>query len=108
MESHLMASATSTSSVDAAQLAIASMPSRAKPPTLQNGDRLNRTEFERRYSAMPELKIAELINGIVYMGPPVSTSHGTPHGAMTAWMGVYVAHTPGLAFVPNVTVRLDE
>ena len=28
---------------------------------LENGDRLTREEFERRYSAMPHLKKAELI-----------------------------------------------
>jgi hypothetical protein len=33
----------------------------------QSADRLNRYEFERRYNAMPNLKKAELIEGIVYM-----------------------------------------
>ena len=37
-------------------------------PPLKNGDRLRRAEFERRFDAMPELKKAELIKGIVYMG----------------------------------------
>ncbi len=36
-------------------------------PPLENGDRLNRCEFERRYNAMPHLKKAELIEGVVYM-----------------------------------------
>jgi len=30
-------------------------------PILENGDRLTRAEFERRYDAMPELDKAELI-----------------------------------------------
>jgi hypothetical protein len=34
-------------------------------PPLQNGDRLTRDEFERRYHAMPQLKHAELIEGVV-------------------------------------------
>jgi len=34
-------------------------------PRLQNGDRLTRVEFERRYLAMPEVKKAQLIEGIV-------------------------------------------
>ncbi len=38
---------------------------------LENGDRLTRAEFERRYDAMPELKKAELIEGEVYMPSPV-------------------------------------
>ena len=35
-------------------------------PRLENGDKLTRREFERRYNAMPNLKKAELIEGIVY------------------------------------------
>ncbi len=37
-------------------------------PPLENGDRLTRDEFERRYEAMPHLKKAELIEGEVYIG----------------------------------------
>ena len=36
-------------------------------PPLEQGDRLTRDEFERRYDAMPNLKKAELIEGVVYM-----------------------------------------
>ncbi len=36
-------------------------------PPLENGDRLNRDEFERRYEAMPSLKKAELIEGVVHL-----------------------------------------
>ena len=39
---------------------------------LENGDRLSVAEFERRYEAMPELKKAELINGIVYIPSPIT------------------------------------
>ncbi len=34
---------------------------------LENGDKLTRAEFERRYEAMPHLKKAELIEGVVYV-----------------------------------------
>jgi len=37
---------------------------------LENGDRLTRAEFERRYDAMPGVKKAELIEGVVYMPSP--------------------------------------
>ena len=43
-----------------------SEPPAAVPP-LENGDRLSRAEFERRYDAMPDLKKAELIEGEVYV-----------------------------------------
>ena len=39
-------------------------------PPLQHGDHLTVAEFERRYEAMPELKKAELINGVVYIPSP--------------------------------------
>jgi hypothetical protein len=43
-------------------------------PPLEPGDRLSRDEFERRFAAMPKLKKAELIEGVVYMPSPVQTS----------------------------------
>lgn len=77
------------------------------PPPLQNGDRLRSREFLRRYEGMPELKKAELIEGIVYMGSPVSATHGEPDGLVHTWLGLYAAHTPGVRFFPNTTVILD-
>ncbi|MFM6453567.1 MAG: Uma2 family endonuclease, partial [Planktothrix sp.] len=44
---------------------------------LENGDQLTRIEFERRYAAMSDVKKAELIEGIVYMGAALRyQSHG--------------------------------
>ena len=75
---------------------------------LENGDRLTRSEFERRYQAMPLLKKAELIEGVVYVPSPVRyTSHAKPHGFVVAWISVYAAATPGVDFGDNATVRLD-
>lgn len=36
-------------------------------PPFNAGDRLSRAEFERRYQAHPEIKKAELIEGVVYL-----------------------------------------
>ncbi len=47
------------------------------PPALEPGDRLTRAEFERRYAAMPHVKKAELIEGVVYVPSPVRYDHGT-------------------------------
>ena len=77
------------------------------PPALQNGDRLRSQEFLRRYEAMPELKKAELIEGIVYMGSPVSAEHGEADGLIHGWLWTYATHTPGVRFFPNTTVILD-
>lgn len=74
---------------------------------LENGDRLTRAEFERRYTAMPFLKKAELIEGKVYMPSPVRMAHGAPHALLMTWAGVYCASTPDVQFADNATVRLD-
>lgn len=77
-------------------------------PPLENGDRLTRQEFERRYHAMPHIKKAELIAGVVYMPSPVRFhSHAQPHGQVMTWLGVYCAATPGVLLADNATVRLD-
>ena len=76
-------------------------------PPLQNGDRLSRDEFERRYDAMPDLKKAELIKGVVYMGSPVRfVKHGEPHARLLTWLGTYAAFTQGVGLGDNATVRL--
>jgi Uma2 family endonuclease len=75
---------------------------------LESGDRLTRAEFERRYDAMPDIKKAELIEGVVYVPSPVrSASHAQPHGLIITWLGVYAAATPGVELNDNATVRLD-
>ncbi|MBI4769287.1 MAG: Uma2 family endonuclease [Chloroflexi bacterium] len=81
----------------------------ARPlPPLENGDRLTRREFERRYQARPDLKKAELIEGVVYMPSPVHfQAHSEPHAVVITWLGVYLSATPGLRLGDNATVRLD-
>ncbi|MBF2004222.1 MAG: Uma2 family endonuclease [Chlorogloeopsis fritschii C42_A2020_084] len=77
-------------------------------PLLENGDRLTRDEFERRYHAMPDLKKAELIEGVVYVPSPLRYyRHGRPHAHIMAWLGLYSSATPGVEFADNATVRLD-
>jgi Uma2 family endonuclease len=79
-------------------------------PPLENGDRLSRAEFERRYLASPHIKKAELIEGVVYMPSPVRIKrHAKPHVLLSGWLCHYIASTPGLElFGDNGTVRLDE
>lgn len=75
---------------------------------LETGDRLTRTEFERRYSARPQLKKAELIEGVVYVPSPARyDGHGLAHAAMLGALHCYAAHTPGVGIADNATVRLD-
>jgi Uma2 family endonuclease len=78
-------------------------------PPLESGDRLTRHEFERRYAAMPHLKKAELIEGVIYVPAALRfRSHGQPQGDLITWLGVYRAFTPNIALGDNPTVRLDR
>lgn len=77
-------------------------------PRLENGDRLSRHEFERRYAAMPNKRKAELIEGVVYMPSPLRfEGHAKPHGRLVIWLGVYQISTPGVDLGIEPTVRLD-
>ena len=77
-------------------------------PPLENGDRLTRYEFERRYDAISNLKKAELIEGVVYMSAALCfRSHGQPHASLMTWLGNYAVSTPGVALGDAPTVRLD-
>src|SRR3989442_15586699 len=82
----------------------------ATEPTLESGDHLTRAEFERRYRQRPDIRKAELIDGVVYvMTSPVRIrKHGSPHSRIITWLGTYEAATPGVEVGDNSTVRLDE
>ncbi|MEA3342374.1 MAG: Uma2 family endonuclease [Chloroflexota bacterium] len=83
-------------------------PSVMYPLPLENGARLNRLEFERRYEAMPHVKKAELIEGVVYMPSPVHyDSHSRPHAYVVGWLVFYCSVTPHIDLGDNATVRLD-
>jgi Uma2 family endonuclease len=78
-------------------------PRRELPP-LQSGDRLTGVEFERRATDAR----AELIDGVVYMGPPVSYEHGDHQALLLTWLGTYAVGTPGVRASAEPTLRLDE
>ena len=84
----------------------------ANPPSsvtiLENGDRLNREEFERRYT-VSNIKKAELIEGIVHVASPLRfTSHGKPHSQIIGWLVTYQSMVTGLEVGIEPTVRLDD
>jgi Uma2 family endonuclease len=75
---------------------------------LESGDRLTRAEFERRYACHPEIRRAELIEGVVYVASPVKIEHhGNPHFRIITWLGAYEASSDGVIGADNATVRLD-
>jgi Uma2 family endonuclease len=93
------------------QIANRVTPSILKPariPPLQNGDQLDREEFERRWDAMPDLKKAELIEGTVYIAAALSHDfHSAPHFDLISMLGVYRMSTPGVVGGDNGSIRLD-
>jgi len=83
--------------------------SRRSAVWLENGYRLTTPEFLRRWEALPQIKHAELIDGIVYMPPPLrADSHAEPDGLTHLWLGFYAAQTNGAKFYANPTLILDS
>ncbi|MBX2999036.1 MAG: Uma2 family endonuclease [Caldilineaceae bacterium] len=76
-------------------------------PPLHNGDRLSRAEFEQIYKARPDIKKAELIEGVVYMSSPLYADHAEAHSDIDGWLAVYRSTTPGIRVMNNLSVRLD-
>lgn len=77
-------------------------------PRLHNGDHLDADEFMRRYDAMPDVKKAELIDGVVYIlsSPLRADVHGDPHAELIGWLCTYRLRTPNVRVSDNATVRL--
>ena len=81
---------------------------RDQVPRLENGDQLTAREFLRRYSAMPEVKKAELVNGVVHIAGAVRTDlHADPHGFIVGWLGNYAFATAGTRGSTSGTLRLS-
>jgi Uma2 family endonuclease len=76
---------------------------------LENGARLGSDEFMRRYESSPDSLKAELINGIVYMAPPVTEEHhGNPDNHLQGWLYSYAAHTEGVRAASNSTLKFAD
>lgn len=76
--------------------------------TFESGDRLSRAEFERRYETHPEIKKAELVEGIVYVTHRVRLDHGRLHALLVGWLGWYSVDKPGTDVADSASVRLDH
>lgn len=80
---------------------------RTEVPPLRDGERLTRAEFERRWDAMPEVKKAELIDGVVSM-PALTRDHAVPHFDLIGWLWMYRILTPGTEGADNASVQFDD
>jgi Uma2 family endonuclease len=72
-------------------------------PELKAGDNLTREDFVERCEGKSELKIAELIGGIVYMPSPLSAEHAETDSDVQLWLGNYAVGTPGCKAGVNAT-----
>ncbi len=78
------------------------------PPPLRSGDRLSRAEFEWRYQAHPEIKKAELIEGVVYVDALLPFwQFARLRFDVAGWLGQYQAKTPNVMGGSHATLRLD-
>lgn len=77
-------------------------------PALESGDHLTRREFHRIYSKRPDIKKAELVEGIVYVASPVSAQHAELLLAVVGWLYAYVAMAPGVRGYTDGTVQIDD
>jgi len=66
-----------------------------RPPGLVTGERLTVDEFLRRWEELPDLKHAELIDGIAFVSSPVSLEHSRLDMRIIWWLSHYACLTPG-------------
>ena len=80
---------------------------RQKVRPLQNGDRLSLAEFKQLYAQHPEIRRAELIEGVVYVASPVYFPHAQAQASAITWLGVYHSQTPKTKVTGEQSVELD-
>ena len=61
---------------------------------LVTGDRMTRDEFIAVWDMLPDLKHAELIEGVVWVASPVSDEHSNAHDLILGLLFTYAAKTP--------------
>jgi Uma2 family endonuclease len=76
---------------------------------LESGDRLSRAQFHRRYCARPDIKRAELVEGVVYVASPLRYDrHSRQHRQAIVWLDAFASRTPDLELAIEATVILGE
>ena len=87
---------------------VVAAPPRTLIPALESGMCLTAEEFDRIYELHPEIKKAELVQGVVYVGGPVRIAeHGVPDGLLRTWGGNYALTRADVRCGANGTVRLS-
>jgi Uma2 family endonuclease len=79
-----------------------------EPEGLHHGDNLSRQEFLRIWEQLPNVKQAELIEGMVYTPSPVGLHHGVMVSQIAFWLSMYSMATPFCQNATNVTWLMQE
>lgn len=76
---------------------------------LESGDRLTREEFHRRYCARPDIRKANLVEGVVYVPSPARfDQHNKPQSLFIMWVNTYAAIMPGVEAGGDATILLSD
>jgi len=79
------------------------------PVVLESGDRLSRDEFFRRYLLRPDLRKAELIQGVVYVASPRRVDyHGRQQALAMWWLTSYELNHPEVRACGEASVFLSD
>jgi hypothetical protein len=77
-------------------------------PPLADGQLVSLEEFEQRFDATPDLKHAELLDGVAYLRHDGRAFAGSCRAALIGWLGVYSASTRFLLPGAHGHVALDD
>jgi Uma2 family endonuclease len=80
----------------------------APPLPFEAGDRMDREEFLARWEETPDLKFAELIDGVVYLPSPVSLEHGRRLNLLDFWMTTYATRLGKAEVLPNTSWMMER
>ena len=84
-----------------------SLPHLREDLRLDDGMRMSRSEFHRRYLERHDIR-AELLSGEVFVHSPVSArQHSEPHNVMSTWLGMYALAHPEVMALSDPTIFLD-
>jgi len=75
---------------------------------LITGQRLTRDAFLARWEQNPDLKHAELIDGLVHIPQPADSSYIRFSRRIITWLTMYADHTPGCSSGNNATWLMLE
>ena len=78
----------------------------ARRAELHNGDRMSLQEFFSVWERIPDLKRAELIDGVVHLPSPVYPPHGFYEVMLSRWLDTFAEMRGGVYVASNISHKL--